>query len=283
VEEFDSIVSALSDYLDTHSASFRPTRATLAVASAVTDDHIQFTNSPWSFSAAALKESLGFEALNIINDFAAVALAIPELQQGELEAVNGEHEIIPSGTYVALGPGTGLGVAGLKRTDTHTTVLETEGGHISFAPRNEDEMRLFKFLKKEFPRVSYERLLCGTGLHNLYRAHCNHLKRPAMLMTPSDVTQAARQHDPAARAAVDDFCSILGAFAGDAALMYGAWSGVYLSGGLLPHVMNDHGKVLFCEAFEDKGRFSGLLRKTPVWLIKRDDVGTFGAACAAPP
>jgi glucokinase len=282
VEEFDSISTALLDYLNKIPSSLRPARAVLAVASAVTNDQIQFTNSPWSFSVSALQQQLAFDVFEVINDFAAVAWALPVLAESDLEMIGSLHhqDMKKPGVYAALGPGTGLGVAALKIDDKGiTTVIETEGGHISFAPRSEDEIKILQFLQKDFRRVSYERLLCGSGLVNLYRARSKMLELPADLVTPAEVSTAAKAlHSPAARLAVQDFCSILGAFAGDTALMFGAWSGVYLSGGLLPHVLDENMKILFRSAFEDKGRFSSLLQETPVLQIKRNDVGNLGAA-----
>jgi glucokinase len=280
VLEFESLGAALLDYLGRIPPSHRPSHAVLAVASAVTNDKVEFTNSRWSFSISALETQLKFERLEVINDFAAVAWALPSLKDNELETVGAIQPFSAQkpGVYATLGPGTGLGVAALKIENQVCTVLETEGGHISFAPRNDDEIKILKFLQKDYQRVSYERLLCGSGLLNLYRARCDLMQRPVTLSTPEAVSSAARQGDWAANAAAMDFCSILGAFAGDTALMFGAWQGVYLSGGLLPHLMDEKGNTLFREAFEDKGRFSSLLMKTPTCIIKRSDIGKLGAA-----
>jgi glucokinase len=280
VLEFDSLGAALLDYLSKIPQTHRPRQAILAVASAVTDDRVEFTNSRWSFSISALEEQLRLEQLQIINDFAAVAWALPSLKDADIEPI-GDIKFTGTqkpGVYAALGPGTGLGVAALKIDAQQYTVLETEGGHISFAPRKKDEIKILEFLQKDYGRVSYERLLCGNGLLNLYRARSDLMQLPTTLLTPEAVSSAVREDDPAALAAAQDFCSILGAFAGDAALMFGAWQGVYLSGGLLPHLMDGKGKILFREAFEDKGRFSALLKKTPVSIIRRSDIGKLGAA-----
>jgi glucokinase len=282
VEQFNTIAAALLDYLQTLPAGLRPMRAVLAVASAVTQDTIQFTKSPWSFSKLQLQQQLGLAQLHVINDFAAVAWALPALSDSELEPI-GEKRLIDikkPGVYAALGPGTGLGVAALKiDQDFRVSVIETEGGHISYAPSSEDEIKILQFLQKEFSRVSYERLLCGSGLVNLYRARSSLLKLSADLKTPAEVSAAAKSNlDPAARLAASDFCRILGAFAGDVTLMFGAWSGVYLTGGLLPHLLNQNTHSSFRKAFEDKGRFSNLLQQTPVQQIQRSDVGNLGAA-----
>ena len=280
VQSFESISAAMLDYTKKIPASAKPVIAVLAVATAVTHDHIAFTNSHWSFSICGLKKELALIELTVINDFAAVAWALPRLVQNDIEVIgSGAFQDMPrQGVYAALGPGTGLGVAALKIEAGHSTVLETEGGHISYAPRTNDEIKILQLLQKDYGRVSFERLLCGSGLFNLYRARCQLMQVPSILTTPEAVSSAARKGDLAAQAAAQDFCSILGAFAGDAVLMFGAWQGVYLSGGLLPHVMDEKGKALFRQAFEDKGRFSSLLSQTPTCLIKRADIGKLGAA-----
>ena len=280
VAEFESLTAALLDYLNKVPQELRPNDAILAVASAVTNDRVVFTNSQWSFSISALKKQLKLSELEVINDFAGVAWALASLKDDDVETVGVTQALDArkSGVYAALGPGTGLGVAALKIENDQHIVLETEGGHVSFAPRTSDEVKILQFLLKDYERVSYERLLCGSGLLNLYRARSDLMELPATLLTPEAVSAAAQQSDPAATAAVQDFCSILGAFAGDTALMFGAWQGVYLSGGLLTHLMDEKGKALFRQAFEDKGRFSSLLMKTPTWIIKRSDIGKLGAA-----
>ncbi len=281
VAQFSSLSLALLDYLNKIPEQWQPSDAIIAVASAVTSDQIDFTNSQWSFSISALKKELRLNELEVINDFAAVAWALPSLKDDDLETIGTPlfFDAKKPGVYAALGPGTGLGVAALKIENQQSIVLETEGGHISFAPRTDDEIKILQFLLNDYERVSYERLLCGSGLLNLYRARSDLMQLPATLLTPEAVSSAAHQGNRAASAAANDFCSILGAFAGDTALMYGAWQGVYLSGGLLPHLMDEKGKLLFRAAFEDKGRFSSLLVKTPVSIIKRTDMGKLGAAC----
>jgi glucokinase len=282
VEEFNNISAALIDYIQKLPVSLKPQRAVLAVASAVTSDEIRFTNSPWHFSISALQQQLLLEKIDVINDFAAVAWALPALQHTELHGVGSVSfaNLKKPGVYVVLGPGTGLGVAALKTDDNGShTIIETEGGHINFAPRSESEITIFRILQKQFQRVSYERLLSGNGLVNLYRARSEMLGLHPELNTAAEVSAAARESNaPAASLAAQDFCSILGAFAGDTALMFGAWSGVYLAGGLLPHLLNEKGRALFRAAFQDKGRFSYLLEQTPVAQITRSDVGNLGAA-----
>ena len=282
VRDFPTLAHALDEYLKDLPPKHRPKVAVFAVAGTVTGDEVLFTNSHWTFSIAAMKAALDVDRLHVINDFAAVAWALPVLVPTDLQPIGipmkRERGVEGESVRVVLGPGTGLGLAAIKQLPDGFTVLETEGGHVSFAPRNEEEIFLLSFLSKRYGRVSYERLLCGEGLVNIYDARCAHAGIEPAWRQPEQVSQAARDGDAAAAAATRDFCSIFGAFAGDAALMYGAWGGVYLAGGLLPHVFDAPGGAIFRASFEDKGRFSSLLRNTPTIRILRGDVGNLGAA-----
>ncbi|SDD42972.1 glucokinase [Aquimonas voraii] len=280
VADYEGVESALESYFR-ESGEPVPERAVLAVAGAVLDDQVILTNSRWSFSIRALKQRIGFRELQVINDFAAVAWAVPGLGEADLHPIGSAPGAAfdTAAVQVVLGPGTGLGAAAIRRDARGLAVLETEGGHASFAPHDEREIFILRFLQKRYGRVSYERLLCGEGLVNLHDA-CLHMARGRDQRLPDSeaVVAAARAGDPDARSAIDLFCSILGRFAGDAVLLYGGWAGVFLAGGLLPHVLDARGEALFRAAFIDKGRFSPLLSRTPTFRIVAADIGTLGAA-----
>lgn len=280
VDEHAGIEAALDAYLRSTGESL-PERAVLAVAGAVIDDQVLLTNSRWSFSIEGLRRQLGLRELRVINDFAAVAWAVPGLGDTELHAISPSpgHALEHASVQVVLGPGTGLGAAAIRRDASGHTVLETEGGHASFAPHDDREIYILRHLQRRYGRVSYERLLCGEGLLNLHEA-CVQLARgrELRLHEPAAVVAAAHAGDPDARSALELFCGILGRFAGDAVLMYGGWGGVFLAGGLLQHVLDARGEALFRAAFVDKGRFSAVLARTPVYRITDADVGTLGAA-----
>jgi glucokinase len=281
VRDHATLHEAIGHFLADVPAAERPSVAVLAVASAVTDDSVSFTNSHWSFSIQALRHGMGLEGLLVVNDFAAAARAVPTLDQVDLRPVGGCVPVDSGapGMRVVLGPGTGLGLAALKQDAAgNVSVIETEGGHISLAPRNADEFFILDFLMQRFGRVSYERVLGGEGWVNLYQAWSMKLGRTAQFQTPEQVSEGARHGDPAARAAMNTMASILGAFAGDAVLMYGAWQGVYLAGGLLTHLLDGESAEAFRVSFQDKGRFSGLLKQTPVLHIVNPDLGNLGAA-----
>lgn len=280
VADHSGIESALAAYL-ADSTDPIPERAVLAVAGAVLDDQVVLTNSRWSFSIQSLKQRIGFRDLQVINDFAAVAWAVPGLNEADLHPIGDAPGAAfdTAAVQVVLGPGTGLGAAAIRRDARGLAVLETEGGHASFAPHDEREIFILRFLQRRYGRVSYERLLCGEGLVNLHDA-CVHMARgrELRLHDSESVVAAALAGDPDARSAIDLFCSILGRFAGDAVLMYGGWAGVYLAGGLLSHVLDERGEGLFRAAFVDKGRFTPLLSRTPTFRINKADIGTLGAA-----
>lgn len=279
VEDYPTLDDAIGDYITTLPAALKPRHGILAVASAITSDEVSFTNSAWQFSITGLRQKLGLETLKVINDFAALAWVVPSLEQEDIRPI-GPAIMDPATSPVKaiLGPGTGLGVSAVKQEDGQVTVLATEAGHLCFAPVSDLQRQMHAQLLQTYSRVSYERLLSGSGLYNQYTSLCAVHGEKSSLCSPEEVSMQAKQGEPAARRAVDMFCEILGAFAGDAAMAYGAWSGVYLAGGLIPHVMSDRTEALFRHRFDDKGRYSELLAKTPTYIITKPLVGQYGAA-----
>jgi glucokinase len=158
--------------------------------------------------------------------------------------------------------------------------LNTEGGHVSFAPGDELEIEILRRLMARFGRVSNERLLCGSGLENLYRALCEIDGRALDLTTPEQITAAAHDGAPAAERALALFCELLGAAAGDLVLAFGAWQGVYLTGGLTPLLLPWLQRGGFRRRLEDKGRHSDAMRQVPTVAVSEPDAGLLGAAAA---
>jgi glucokinase len=281
---FGSLGQAASHYLAQIEAP-TPRRSVIAVASAITGDEIKITNNPWSFSIAGVQRELGLEHIEVINDFAAIALAVPHLVALELEpigAASAPARRRPEQHYAVMGPGTGLGVCRLLMRQGRALVMESEGGHVAFAPGNEYEIAILQALMKRHARVSVERLVSGPGLQNLYAAICAVEGTPGNVDTPEAITAGARLgSDTACRRAVELFCAILGSFAGDVALMVGAWDGVYLGGGmtgtLLPWICRGE----FRQRFESKGRFSSLMQTIPTFAIAHAQPGLLGAAARA--
>ena len=285
VAQFGSPAEAIEFYLEQAGAR-RPRRAVIAVASPVSGDAIRLSNNSWSFSIRALQRQIGWSGIRVINDFAAIGMAIPHLVAADLQAV-GEVSVPPAAAaadrhYAALGPGTGLGVCRVVLRQGRPLVMETEGGHIGFAPGNAYETAILEYLAQRYPRVSVERLVSGPGLRNLHAAVCAIESRACEECAPEEITARAQRGDDAACGrAVELFCAILGSFAGDVALLHGAWHGLYLGGGmtarLLPWIRGGE----FRRRFEAKGRFHALMQGIPTQAITHAQAGLLGAAACA--
>jgi glucokinase len=283
--QFGSVAQAALHYLAQIDAP-GPRRSVIAVASPVTGDEIKMTNSPWSFSIAGLQQQLGLEGIEVINDFAAIAMAIPHLAPAQFEMVGAAAVPAtgpkPQRRCAVLGPGTGLGVCGLLLQQGRAVVIESEGGHVGFAPGSDYEIAILQAMMRRRARVSIERLLSGPGLRNLYEAVCSVEGEVAVARTPESITSGAKQGTEAAcRRAVELFCSILGSFAGDVALMYGAWDGVYLGGGMTTTLLPWIGGGEFRQRFENKGRYTSLMQKIPTSAIAHAQPGLLGAGARA--
>lgn len=288
--DYPTLAAAACDYLGTAAATTIDATtidaAVFAVASPVSGDTIKITNNPWKFSISELQAELQLRSLRLINDFAAVGYAVPHLGRDDVQAVGGAAAQLASergdGHYSVLGPGTGLGVGRLLLREGQAIVLETEGGHVGFAPTNPYELKILETLWRERPRVSAERLLSGPGLVNLHGAICAIEGRAAESMTPEQISeQAASDPDGLAARTLDLFCELLGSFAGDTALIHGAWHGVYLAGGITQKILPWIQRGGFRRRFETKGRFEALLKPVPTLAILHPQVGLLGAAAHA--
>ena len=280
--EHPDIGSAVRAYIR-RAAGADLSAACFAVAGPVSEDLIEFTNSPWQFSRSALERELGFTRLRIINDFTALALGVPRVQPEGLHCVR-PGVADPLAPKAMIGPGTGLGVSGLiPRGDQHGVMrwiaLSGEGGHVSFAPTNELEIALLRFLTRERDRASVERVLCGEGLTNLYEFLAEHSGEPRRRPGPAEITTLAlTRQDSISLQAVELFCAILGSVAGDLALTLGARGGVYLGGGILPRILPVLGTSRFVERFLAKGRIAKVLAPVPVHVILDPVAALRGAA-----
>ncbi len=289
-EIIDREIRSVSDYLDFDDAmaAYLQGRqltgadlngASLAVASAVVGQQVQFTNSPWRFSIPEIQDQFCFRQLRVLNDFEALGFSLDVLPESSLSIVQsglGSEK----GTEVVLGPGTGLGVA-VRHCDTGI-IMPSEGGHVSFAPTDQDDRELLDFISKDFSRVSYERILSGPGIERLYAFQSARLGRTSDSGSPATaadiVHRASVGGDAAADWAIDRFLRVLGHFAGDVVLMFGGFRGVYLAGGILPRIVSKLTSGAFVERFTEKGRFSPLMKKIPIALITDDTASLRGAA-----
>ncbi|WP_251977949.1 glucokinase [Salinicola avicenniae] len=273
---YAGLVEAIQAYLERVGAE-TPSEACLAFACPVHEDRVKMTNNDWAFSKREVAETLGMATFKVINDFTAQALGVPHVDEKDLVKI-GEGEAEPRNPRLVIGPGTGLGVAGLVPSQRHWIPLTTEGGHATFAPTDERERQLLDYFRARYGRVSLERLLCGQGLLDLYLAHAALLNVTAHYNTPAEVTGAARAGDRVARETLMRFLKILGSASGDAALMLGALGGVYLCGGILPRLLEWLPRSDFRRAFADKGRLSAYNAGIPTWVVTAPWTGLLGAA-----
>lgn len=255
-----------------------PVSACFAVACRTDHDEIRFTNSPWHFSRSEVSSALDDAELDVINDFAAKGYAISELSPNDWIQLGGGTP--DAGEPMAiLGPGTGLGVSLVVPQHKDFAVVDGEGGHVDFAPVDDGEYEVFKVLRKRFGRVSVERLLSGAGILNIYQALCQIEGCASELASPEAVSEAALNNsEPLAVEALQMFCRILGAVAGNLALTAGTRGGVYITGGIVPAMSEFFINSDFRERFDDKGRFSDYLKSIPVRLVIHKNLGLLGAA-----
>jgi glucokinase len=266
VADHESIEDAIRSYLKEIPAELKPAEAALAVAGPVMGDKIVMINSPWAFSIAGMKKQFGWKALHVINDFGANALSVPDLPAEFLLQI-GEGARVPDAPIGVLGPGTGLGVAALVPSPTGWIALTGEGGHATLAALDSREASIIDILRRQYAHVSAETLLSGPGLVNLYDALCELAGKPATPSTPEHITHVYPGCDPQCREAVAMFCAILGTFAGDIALTFGARGGVYIMGGIVPKIYEIFRHSAFRERFEFKGRFRDYLCAIPTYVV----------------
>ena len=291
--DFASVQHAMEHYLSGVTAT--PARAALAVACPVGNDEIRLTNRAWSFSRSELQRTLGLDELRMLNDFGAVAWAIPALQREHLVTLHGDPAPPLRGPISVLGPGTGLGVALIVGSHVHGWhAVETEGGHVGFSPVGDEERAISAWLTAQHGRTSTERLLCGKGLSEIDAVLRGasavlpvqvpqpgeaSLLKPA-LREPADIVAAALEgHDLASRRTLARFCSVLGSVAGDCALIHGART-VVIAGGIVPRFIPFLRSSAFRERFLAKGRLAASLESIPIHVITHPNPGLLGAATA---
>ena len=283
VADFPSLADAAQHYLDQTGATAQ--NGVFAVAGRVDGDVARITNHPWVISLARTRAALGFDNLQLVNDFAAQAMAVSLLTRDDVVPIGGASwspaATNKDRTYAVIGPGTGLGVGGLIQRDGRRYPLETEGGHVSFPPGTPEEIEILKRLSQQFGRVSNERLICGPGLVNLHRALSEIAGEDPGPMEPADVTARAAEGDVRCMRTLDVFCAVFGAISGDLVLSAGAWDGVFLTGGLVPKLLSSLQHSGFRQRFEHKGRFSPSMARVPTLAIIHPRPGLLGAAAFA--
>jgi glucokinase len=277
--DYSSLAEAINRFLADEAPADRPSSAVLAVASPITGDQITFTNyQAWTFSIEHLRQQLGLERLRVINDFTAIALSVPYLQEADIVQI-GRGSAIKDAPIGIIGPGTGLGVSALLPSCGDSLAISGEGGHVTVASVTAREAAVIELLRKRFGHVSAERFLSGPGLINLYASLCELGGVPAAPLTAAQITSSESwTTDPHTREATAMFCAMLGTVAGNLALTLGARGGIYIAGGIVPKMLAFFAASQFRERFEFKGRMAGYLASIPTYIITRSFPALLGAA-----
>jgi glucokinase len=271
-------------------AASRPDRACFGIACPLVGEDCTAPNLPWTINVRKLAAEIGIPRTRIINDFVSVGYGIELLTATDLATLQ-EGLAVQHGPIALIGAGTGLGQGFLFWDDDHYEVLASEGGHADFAPRAKLQAGILQFLEGKFHRVSWERLLSGPGLVNIY----HYLVASAVAPEQATVKDEMAREDPAAVIArhglgktdclsdrtLDLFAEIFGAQAGNLALTVVATGGVYLAGGIAPKIVERLKAGPFMMAFRDKGRLLELLSHIPVHVVMNPNVGLLGSAAVA--
>lgn len=250
----------------------------IAIACPVTSDQISMTNFHWRFSVKAMQQHLGLEALQVMNDFTAVAMSLPALT-AEQKVKVGSGEVQHGKPMAVLGAGTGLGVAHLLLVNDQFIPLPGEGGHVDWAAQTEQEWFIQQMLAKEYGHVSPERLLSGPGLEAIYKALALYRQQVAAPLSAAEIAkQALTGECTLARDTVLQFFASLGSVAGDLSLTLSTFGGVYIAGGIAPKLLPLLADSEFRARFEAKGRFSAFNRQIATYVVTAEQPGLVGAA-----
>jgi glucokinase len=271
--DFVSPLAAIRHYLAELPAADRPRDGALAVAAPIVGGRVTFVNRHWSFSTEVLRKRLGFTRLLVVNDLEAQAYALLKWPPADCAKI-GRGRAARGAPMLAIGPGTGLGMAALL-PDRAPRVLSSEAGHITLAARDSAEERAIAAIRRQYGRVSAERALSGPGLSALYRALAAGRAAPE----PADIARLAQSgRDRVAVRTAQLFSRLLGGFCGDMTLAFNALGGVYLVGGVVPGLGRAFDRRAFRAAFEAKGRYRDYLGRVPVYLVTHKDLGLRGLA-----
>lgn len=282
--DYETIGMATEAYLvrvGMDAVSRRPKHGAFGIANPITGDYIRMTNHSWAFSIEALKNELKLDTLLFLNDFTALALSLPHLPAADLKQVGGgERE--PNAAIALLGAGTGLGVSGLLPDGRGGWIaVAGEGGHVTLLAETAREWQLIEAVQAEYPHVSAERFLCGSGFTLAYETLARLDGLTPETLTPADVAQRGVAGTCAiCREVVDLFCGWFGAVSGNLALTLGATGGVFIGGGIIPKMGDYFVNSTFRNRFEAKGRFSVFLAPIPVFIIESPYPAFIGAGAA---
>ena len=277
--EYPELLHAVRDYLKQEDAPL-PRIAAFGIATAVDGDQVRMTNHRWSFSVEAMRQALGLDRLLLLNDFTALALALPRLRAHERLQVGG-GDARPGRPIALIGPGTGLGVSGLVPCADGYFPLESEGGHATLPTCTAREAQLVAVLASRGGHVSAERVLSGPGLATLHDTIRQLANAPAAALSAAEISaQAIAGSCPFCVETLEIFCALLGTVAGNLALTLGAHGGVYIGGGIVPRLGDFFVRSAFRRRFDDKGRFADYLAPIPCYVILAEHPALIGAGVA---
>lgn len=275
--DYPGIDQMIRAYAETVSVPL-PDYACLAIAGPIHQGRVRMTNLDWSFGIEELRQSLGMRALDILNDYAALAYAAPHLDNTKLRSLV-RGQVNPAAPKLVLGPGTGFGMAALVPCGRRWTIVPTEGGHTNFAPGNEREIAILGHLLREQSHVSVETLICGAGLVRIYRALAALDGVPPEAYEPADISRLGQENtDPLCRESLERFCAMLGSAVGDRALCLGAQGGVFLGGGIAPRLADFIPDTALVERYRSKGPMSDYVGRIPLNIIMHDRSALIGTA-----
>ncbi len=282
--DYPDFYAAVTAYLNSVQVG-RIRHVGVAIANPVDGDSVRMTNYHWHFSIEEMRQRLGFETLVVVNDFTALASAVPHLKEHQKKQIGG-GKARDSSVIGVMGAGSGLGMSGLIPAETGWVALGTEGGHTNFAPRNERELQILQFAWKQYEHVSFERLVSGGGLELIYKAlvyqanprseHTEFVN--PVLEAPEISRRAIERSDPLCVEATELFCLFLGTAASNLALTLGALSGIYIGGGIVPKLGDFFEHSGFRARFENKGRFSSYVQSIPTFVITEPNATLLGVS-----
>lgn len=280
-QQFDSLSAVVHEFCrDFQLNTFRS--ACFGLPGPVTGEQAQLTNLPWLVTSQEIIQQCDIAKVKLINDFQAAALGIDAISTEQLVCLQ-EGSFNPQGNRLVVGAGTGLGVAPVVNTPQGFVPQPCEGGHMDFAPVNELQQRLQKWLWQNWRHLSYERLLSGAGLQALYAFFSKlSLKEQESWPAPELVQQWAQEGQAEAIKSINAFVQIYAAYIGNIALLWPAYAGIYIAGGIAAKIEPWMRKEGFLTKLQDKGRMSDLVAGMPVYLVKDPALGLKGAmVCAA--
>lgn len=283
--KYESLLNIVKHFLSEHS-DVKVVRSCFGVAGPVQEGKCKATNLPWIVDANEIAKENGIEKVFLINDLEANAYGINSLKEDEFYVLNEGKE--HKGNCALIAAGTGLGEAGIYWNGKEQVPFACEGGHCSFSPENDLEIKLLRYLKKQYDHVSFERILSGPGVYNIYRF----LIDEGIEVEEEEVKKAFQKEDPAkvitergmknmsqvCSRVLDIFVSIYGSEAANLALKMLAVGGLFIGGGIAPKILNELKEGSFMKRFIQKGRFTSLLLGIPVKVVLNENTALLGAA-----